>query len=171
MDYYIQDQMIKAAEQYLLRNNIEYIAPAENVNRGYEPSLVVTPCSWGQERAVIAIDAYADDKDRPVLEIAGYIPASVTSDWNETMLLAVVNQENINSDGLIFAMEETESGRHVTVRSVLNIDNDEFPEQRFDEAFTQIREIIKDYRSAARERGHFPPSDPKNSVNMPDMPE
>lgn len=170
MSYYIQDEIIKAAEAYLLRHGIDYIAPTENTKKDYEPSLVVTPCTWGPERAVIAIDAYADDQDRAVLEIAGYIPSGVTSDMSDAMLLAVANQENIESDGVVFCVDEVEGKNHITVRGIIRIYNDQFPEQWFDETYNQIRDIIRDYRSSARDRGHFPPVDPKSHVEAADLP-
>ena len=34
----------------------------------------------------------------------------------------------------------------------------------------QIRDIIQDYRSSARDRGHFPPVDPKSHVEAADLP-
>lgn len=174
-DYYIQDEMIDAAAASLEANNIEYHAPTKNTKKDDEPSLVVVPYTWGKERAVIAIDAFADNKDRAVIEVVGYIPAGVTKHIDTMTLLAIANEENLESDGLIFAVETADDGAEaknvMSIRAVLHVENDTFPEDRFKEAYSQIYQIIGDYRAKAREDGNFPEQDPRRVARMPELPE
>ena len=168
----LQDKMIAGAESYFLDHNIEYTSPSDNPQKDHAPSLVVIPTYWGKEKAGIAIDAYTDDYDRPVVDIVGYIPEGITIDISDMDLLLIVNQENLDSNGLIFAIESFESEyRRITIRAVLTSYDYEFPLIQFDEAFNAIRDIIFDYRSQARKRGNFPVQDEREQAKPADLPE
>ena len=170
--WYLQDKMIAGAEAYFQRNNIDYTSPTDNPQLDHAPSLVVIPTTWGKEKAGIAIDAYTDEYDRPVVDIVGYIPAGVTRDINDLNLLLIANQENLDSSGLIFAIESfEEEQRRMTIRAILTSFDDEFPEAQFEEAFNTIRNIIDDYRSQARKRGNFPIHDQREQAKPAELPE
>ena len=169
--WHLQDKMIAGAEAYFQRNNIEYTSPTDNPQKDHAPSLVVIPSTWGKERAGIAIDSYIDDYDRPVVDVVGYVPVGVTMDIADLNLLLIANQENLDSDGLIFAVESFEKEhRRMTIRAVLISQDDEFPELQFDECFNAIKDIIDDYRSQARKRGNFPTQDERERATPADLP-